>query len=145
MSVSHQQAVSDQETIHPQQAASLAQETVSLTLDILHQPRLVPELEPHPDQTLDSAAKYHFFMPAGVTLDAARFLALLQTPDTLTGLSIFAKTMTETKCVGKNPGDACNSANIYRSCAYTGLAGEDACPCCQAIPNLAWGGSVQSC
>jgi hypothetical protein len=51
---------------------------VTLTLDVVHQPRMVSEFEEHPQQTLDDHAHYHFFTPAGVSVDAAKFLSVSQ-------------------------------------------------------------------
>jgi hypothetical protein len=51
---------------------------VTLTLDIVHNPRMVSELEDHPKQTLDEQAHYHYLIPAGVSVDAARFLAVVK-------------------------------------------------------------------
>lgn len=51
---------------------------VTLTLDIVHAPQTISEFEDHPLQTLDDHAHYHFFAPAGVTIDASKFLKALQ-------------------------------------------------------------------
>ncbi len=51
---------------------------IALTLDVVHQPHIISELKAHPKQRLDSSAHYHFHVPAGVTLDAAKFLDLLK-------------------------------------------------------------------
>lgn len=51
---------------------------ITPTLDIVHTPRLVSEFEDHPVQTLDDHAHYHNFTPAGVSIDAAKFLRVLQ-------------------------------------------------------------------
>jgi hypothetical protein len=50
---------------------------VTLTLDVVHTPHFVNELEAHGVQSLDKTAHYHYLLPAGVTLDADKFLALL--------------------------------------------------------------------
>lgn len=51
---------------------------IVLTLDVVHEPKLVSELTDHPHQTLDENAHYHFFTPADVTVDAAAFLNTLK-------------------------------------------------------------------
>jgi hypothetical protein len=53
--------------------------TVTLTLDVVHKPRFISELQEHDTQSLDESAHYHYLLPAGVTLDAAKFLTLLET------------------------------------------------------------------
>jgi len=55
------------------------QPTITLTLDVVHTPHITSELQKHPKQTLDSHAHYHYFTPASVTLNAAKFLAMLKT------------------------------------------------------------------
>jgi hypothetical protein len=55
-----------------------AEPTITMTLDVVHKPHIFSELQKHPRQTLDSHAHYHYYTPAGVTLDAAKFLALLK-------------------------------------------------------------------
>ena len=51
---------------------------VTLTLDVVHKPHMVNELTHHDKQTLDDKAHYHYFTPAGVSVDAAKFLAALK-------------------------------------------------------------------
>jgi hypothetical protein len=53
--------------------------TITLTLDVVHKPRFVSELQEHGAQSLDESAHYHYLLPAGVALDADKFLALLKT------------------------------------------------------------------
>ena len=54
-----------------------AAESVTLTLDVVHQPKLISELQDHGKQTLDEHSHYHQFTPSGVAVDAAKFLAQL--------------------------------------------------------------------
>ena len=51
---------------------------VTLTLDVVHKPHMVNEFTHHNTQTLDDDAHYHYFTPAGVSVDAAKFLAALK-------------------------------------------------------------------
>lgn len=51
---------------------------VTLTVDVVHAPRMTSELVDHPKQTLDENAHYHFLTPAGVSIKAAKFLSVLQ-------------------------------------------------------------------
>jgi hypothetical protein len=51
---------------------------VTLTLDVVHAPHIFGEFDEHPKQTLDEDAHYHFDTPAGVSVDAARFLGVVQ-------------------------------------------------------------------
>lgn len=54
-----------------------AAESVTLTLDVVHQPKLISELQDHGKQTLDEHSHYHLFTPSEVAVDAAKFLAQL--------------------------------------------------------------------
>jgi hypothetical protein len=49
-------------------------EPIILTLNVVHKPEIISELQQHPVQTQDSHAHYHFYTPAGVTVDAVKFL-----------------------------------------------------------------------
>lgn len=51
---------------------------IVLTLDIVHKPEVTSELQSHPTQTLDDHAHYHFYAPAGVSIDADRFLDMVK-------------------------------------------------------------------
>jgi hypothetical protein len=57
---------------------SSASPVITLTLDVVHAPQVISELQEHPTQTLDDHAHYHFFLPEGVKLDAAKFMSLLK-------------------------------------------------------------------
>lgn len=52
--------------------------TITLTLDVVHEPHFISELQEHDPQSLDESAHYHYLLPAGVALDADKFLALLK-------------------------------------------------------------------
>jgi hypothetical protein len=54
-----------------------AASAVTLTLDVVHEPHMVNEFIDRSAQTLDNDAHYHYFTPAGVSVDAAKFLATL--------------------------------------------------------------------
>lgn len=59
--------------------ADTASSSISVTLDVVHTPGpAVSEFTPHGGQTLDKNAHYHFFTPADVSVDAARFLKLVE-------------------------------------------------------------------
>lgn len=72
-------AVADIMDVEMLPSADNTEPTIVVTLDVVHKPDIISELQEHPEQTLDSHAHYHYFLPAGVTLDAAKFLALLKT------------------------------------------------------------------
>lgn len=60
--------------IHHLAAATNGQDSVVLTLDIVHQPFTFSEFVEHGLQYYDERSHYHFHAPAGVELDAAKFL-----------------------------------------------------------------------
>lgn len=68
------------------------QSTISLILDVVHTPKIVSELEKHDPQILDESAHYHFFTPAGVSVDAAKFVEFVQQQgQTITGMHTAGK------------------------------------------------------
>jgi hypothetical protein len=81
------------------------QAVVTLTLDVVHDPHIVSELAEHPKQTLDEHAHYHFFTPAGVSVDAERFLAMLEAAGgRLPGKDCFVSR------------DRCKAVSVKRAC-----------------------------
>lgn len=61
-------------------------DAIDLTIDIVHKLHTFSEFKPHGLQYHDSRAHYHFHPPAGVELDAAKFLEKLpQDPTTIPG------------------------------------------------------------
>lgn len=60
--------------IHHLAATINGQDSVVLTLDIVHQPFTFSEFVEHGLQYYDERSHYHFHAPAGVELDAAKFL-----------------------------------------------------------------------
>jgi len=70
-------AIADIMAVDMTDSADGSAPAITLTLDVVHAPRIVNELQQHGKQTLDDDAHYHFFTPAGVTVDAKAFLALL--------------------------------------------------------------------
>lgn len=53
----------------------------ALTLALVAAPRMVSELDGHPEQDLGSQRHYHFSTPPGVVVDARRFIETLQQQD----------------------------------------------------------------
>lgn len=50
---------------------------ITLTLDIVHEPKIVNELEGHPKQTMDERSHYHWLAPQGIDVDANKMLSLV--------------------------------------------------------------------
>lgn len=83
--------------------------TISLALELVHDPHTVSEFEAHGKQSLDvHEAHYHFVTPPGVAIDAAALLASLQDAK----LEVAGET--DTQCPSANsmpPDPQCLSAN----------------------------------
>ena len=77
---------------HPQVHEQQGKAVVAMTLDVVHEPKLVSEFEQHEKQTLDLKAHYHFYPPEGVELSAAKVLAQLQSNGVIKGEKMRAGT-----------------------------------------------------
>ncbi|KAI8463858.1 MAG: hypothetical protein J3K34DRAFT_134260 [Monoraphidium minutum] len=66
-------------------------DAVTLRLHVVEDPHMVSELAAHNTQTLDTAAHYHLVPPAGVEVDARRFLEMAEASGPLEELHLFAK------------------------------------------------------